>query len=86
MVTFVPQFVSPRCREWALELEWEAGRRGVDLGFGVDSRAPLEDWLRAHPAPKAQLGEVADHLEHVREVAGVEHVGLGGDFDGTQET
>ncbi len=53
MVTFVPQFVSPRCREWALELEWEAGRRGVDLGFGVDSRAPLEDWLRAHPAPKA---------------------------------
>ncbi len=86
MVTFVPKFISPRCREWALELEGEAGRLGVQLGFEADSRAPLEDWLRAHPAPRAQLGEVADHLDHLREVAGVEHVGLGGDFDGTQET
>jgi membrane dipeptidase len=86
MVTFVPQFVSPRCRDWALELEREAGRLGVQLGFEADSRAPLEDWLRAHPAPKAQLQEVADHLDHMREVAGLEHVGLGGDFDGTQET
>ncbi len=35
--------------------------------------------------PRATLTQVADHIEHVRQVAGVEHVGLGGDFDGTDE-
>ena len=39
----------------------------------------------AHPLPQATLAQVADHVEHVREVAGVEHVGLGGDFDGTSD-
>jgi membrane dipeptidase len=36
-----------------------------------------------HPRPVATVSEVADHIEHVREVAGLDHVGLGGDFDGT---
>jgi membrane dipeptidase len=40
---------------------------------------------RAHPLPQATLAQVADHVDHVREVAGVEHVGLGGDFDGTSD-
>ena len=46
----------------------------------------MDDWLAAHPAPKAQLAEVADHIDHVLEVAGLDHIGLGGDFDGTRET
>jgi membrane dipeptidase len=41
-------------------------------------------WLAAHPRPTATVAEVADHVEHAREVAGVEHIGLGGDFDGTE--
>jgi membrane dipeptidase len=40
-------------------------------------------WLAAHPRPRATLAQVADHVEHARAVAGVDHVGLGGDFDGT---
>jgi membrane dipeptidase len=40
-------------------------------------------WLAAHPRPTATVAQVADHVEHAREVAGVEHIGLGGDFDGT---
>ena len=43
------------------------------------------EWERAHPLPQATLAQVAGHVEHVREVAGVEHVGLGGDFDGTSD-
>ena len=86
MVTFVPRFVSQSCREWALEMESEARRRGVELGSGTDSGGRMDDWLAAHPAPKAHLGEVADHIDHIREVAGLDHVGLGGDFDGTRET
>ena len=41
------------------------------------------EWLAAHPRPAATVAQVADHVEHAREVAGVEHIGLGGDFDGT---
>ena len=40
-------------------------------------------WLVGHPRPTATVAQVADHVEHAREVAGVEHIGLGGDFDGT---
>jgi len=63
----------------------EAARRGLDpRDFGqLFSLKP--EWERAHPRPRATLAEVADHVEHVREVAGVEHVGLGGDFDGTPD-
>jgi membrane dipeptidase len=43
------------------------------------------EWEAAHPRPQATLAQVADHVEHVRKVAGVEHVGLGGDFDGTPD-
>ena len=85
-VTFVPQFISQRCRDWVLELEGGARGRGVERAFGTDSRAPMEDWLTAHPAPRAQLEEVADHIDHARDVAGLEHAGPGGDFDGTAET
>jgi membrane dipeptidase len=43
----------------------------------------LATWLAANPRPAATVAQVADHVEHAREVAGVDHIGLGGDFDGT---
>jgi membrane dipeptidase len=45
----------------------------------------VTEWEHAHPLPRATLAQVADHVEHVRQVAGVAHVGLGGDFDGTPD-
>jgi membrane dipeptidase len=39
-------------------------------------------WLRDHPAPRTTVGQVADHIDHLRSVAGVDHVGIGSDFDG----
>jgi membrane dipeptidase len=42
-------------------------------------------WLTANPKPEATIAQVADHVEHARTVAGIDHVGLGGDFDGTTE-
>ena len=85
MVTFVPAFVSQECADWRQELVAEAGRRGLDERniAAVDSIAA--EWEAAHPRPRARLSQVADHVEHVREVAGIEHVGLGGDYDGTGE-
>ena len=85
MVTFVPAFVSQECADWRQGLLAEAGRRGIDERnlTDVDSIAP--EWEAAHPQPRARLSQVADHVEHVRQVAGIEHVGLGGDYDGTTD-
>jgi membrane dipeptidase len=85
MVNFVPAFVSQACRDWELEFAEDMKRRGLDLknvpGRG-QMRAEREAWTTSHPKPTATLAQVADHVEHVREVAGVDHVGIGSDYDG----
>src|SRR3954468_13967367 len=85
MVTFVPDFVSPRCRAWTLGLRAEVARRGLDPGDAVARAAVEVGYAADHPRPRATLAEVADHVEHVRAVAGVDSVGIGGDFDGTED-
>ncbi|WP_436519980.1 dipeptidase [Actinoplanes sp. HUAS TT8] len=49
------------------------------------SEPAFQPWLEANPRPDATIADVADHVEHARAVAGVDHVGLGGDFDGTSD-
>ena len=85
MVTFVPGFVSQECADWTAGLKAEAARRGLDPKDFSQLFSIKSEWERAHPPPRATLAQVADHVEHVREVAGVAHVGLGGDFDGTPD-
>jgi len=82
MVTFVPAFVSPACRDWELALGAEMGRRGLDPRDLASRAAAAEQWAERQPRPVATLADVADHLDHVREVAGPGHIGLGGDYDG----
>jgi membrane dipeptidase len=87
MVTFVPAFVTEACRDWTLALFAEEARLVGESG--VDGRPRSEvcaAWIRANPRPPCTVRDVADHVDHVREVAGVDHVGLGGDFDGTPST
>jgi membrane dipeptidase len=85
MVNFVPPFVSQACRDWEREFAEDAKRRGFDLknvpGRG-QMRAERAAWAAEHPRPAVTLAEVADHIEHVREVTGVDHVGIGSDYDG----
>jgi len=85
MVTFVPGFVSQECASWTAGLKEEAARRGLDPRHLDQLFSIKPEWERAHPRPGSTLAQVADHIEHLREVAGVEHVGLGGDFDGTDQ-
>jgi membrane dipeptidase len=85
MVTFVPSFVSAECADWLADLKTEAARRGVDPKDLGQLFSLKPEWELTHPVPRATLAQVADHVEHVRKVAGVEHVGLGGDFDGTPD-
>jgi membrane dipeptidase len=84
MVTFVPFFVNQDAREWKVQLDLAV----ADAGITPDT--PEEDefmdrYRLQDPAPRASIDDVVAHVEHVREVAGVDHVGLGGDYDGVTE-
>jgi membrane dipeptidase len=85
MVNFVPAFVSQACRDWERGFAEDARRRGFDFknvpGRG-QAKELRQEWIAKHPRPAVRLAEVADHAEHVREVAGVDHVGIGSDYDG----
>jgi membrane dipeptidase len=83
MVTFVPEFVSRATAEWRIEAAAAAAEVGIDARDFVAFGPFSAEWSRTHPKPDATIGEVVAHVEHVREVAGVDHVGLGGDYDGT---
>ncbi|MBX9927762.1 MAG: dipeptidase [Gemmatimonadaceae bacterium] len=84
MVTYVPGFVSEAVRTHGITRG--AAHRELRARLGNDSaavRRELAAWDAAHPAPVATLRDVADHLDHIKKVAGADHVGIGGDFDGT---
>jgi len=85
MVTFVPAFVSQECRDWDRGVEAEMKRRGMDREDYPGYKAVRGELAAASPPPRATLAQVADHVEHVREVAGADHVGIGSDFDGTTD-
>jgi len=86
MVPFVNSFVSPAVH--AREVAEEAAAKDAAQRFPGDTSAiarEMNAWRAAHPLPPASVSEVADHIEHVRTIAGVDHVGIGSDFDGFEE-
>lgn len=86
MVTFVPGFISPEIVARARRRQTAEGETRTRLGgdtAGVGRE--LAAWDSANAMPRATLSQVADHIEHIRRVAGPDHVGIGGDFDGIDE-
>ncbi len=83
MVAFVAFFVSQDCTDWLAGLKAFAAGRGMDPDNLADAFGLLPEWQKGNPMPVATLTQVADHVEHVREVAGIAHVGIGADYDGT---
>ena len=84
MVTFVPSFVSNTVRAW----EARAGALRDELRAAPDSTTRQRirsEWMAANPRPKATLADVVAHLEQVKRVAGIDHVGIGSDFDGVDD-
>ena len=86
MVTFVSGFVSERVFAYEKAMEVERQRLMLEDmgGDGTAVEAGLSWWKEENPRPQATLADVADHIDHIREVAGIDHVGIGGDFDGTE--
>jgi membrane dipeptidase len=81
MVTFVPAFVSDAVVEWELGLKDAMAAAGADHRDLDERTAFVEAWS-GPPKPAASIAEVVAHVEHAREVAGVDHIGIGGDYDG----
>jgi membrane dipeptidase len=79
MITFVPGFASQRVADWSNRLAAARAAAGADPDAQFRAVAAFRE---ANPMPRATLAEVADHLDHVKRVAGAAHVGLGADYDG----
>ena len=92
MVNFAPPYVSDAYRLWAAEQAAEGTRlnappfSGLYIGQPDKAKAAMAQWLKDHPAPRVTLAQVADHIEHIARVAGVDNVGIGSDFDGVGPT
>ena len=87
MATFVPTFISEkaRARDAAKDAE-EARLKAMYRGQPDKVKSLLAEWETANPAPRATVKDVADHIDHIVQIAGVTHVGIGSDFDGITST
>jgi len=84
MVNFVPFYVSEAVRRWsAEETAEEARQKALHPGDPAAVKPAMDAWRTAHPRPPVSLKDVADHVDHVRAVAGIDHVGIGADFGDT---
>ncbi|MFE3601563.1 dipeptidase [Streptomyces sp. NPDC059096] len=87
MATFVPKFILPAAVAWTREADANMLAHGLHpLATTADAMRVHEDFEAANPRPVATAATVADHLDHMREAAGIDHIGIGGDFDGTAFT
>jgi membrane dipeptidase len=88
MVNFAPPYVSTARNRWQADLAAEQARfnsppfGGLYIGQPERAKTALAAWELLHPRPETTLAQVADHVEHIRQVAGIDHVGIGSDFDG----
>ena len=83
MVTFVAGFVSPAAARWMNDTVAQITEAGGNPGDWIEFETAAAARRLTVPMPSATIADVVLHLEHVRAVAGIEHVGIGGDFDGT---
>jgi membrane dipeptidase len=83
MVTFVPGFLSPKVNDWNKAQTAEQDRqKAAHPNDPAAVKAAVDAWTAANPAPRATITDVADHIDHIRKVAGIDHIGIGSDFDG----
>ncbi|TQK44974.1 membrane dipeptidase [Streptomyces sp. SLBN-118] len=87
MATFVPKFILPEAVDWTRAADENMEAHGLHpLDTSPEAMKVHAAFEAASPRPVATVATVADHLDHMREVAGVDHIGIGGDFDGTAFT
>jgi membrane dipeptidase len=92
MATFATAYVSAAYNRWSADRAAEQTRfnsppyAGIYIGQPERAKVAMAAWDRQHPKPVVTLAMVADHIEHIRKVAGIDCVGIGSDFDGIPDT
>ncbi|WP_246587228.1 dipeptidase [Stakelama flava] len=92
MVNFYPGYVSQARAEWLAASAGEKAREnappfsGIYIGQPERAKAAYAKWLGDHPMPEVTVAMVADHVDHIAKVCGVDCVGIGSDFDGVPAT
>ncbi len=87
MVNYALSFVSEEYRKWGAAEEAEKARlKDLFIGNPEEIKLQTENWRKANPKPQVSLQQLADHIDHIRKVAGIDHVGIGADLDGISET
>ena len=87
MVNFVPNFISNEMWKWGAEKDAEEARlKSFHRNSTAEVEAGLKAWVAARPHPPVVVATVADNIEHIAKVAGYDHVGIGGDLDGIDDT
>ena len=83
MVVGLPGFLSEPARQWNANREAEEARlQALFRGQPDEVEARLASWDAQNPLPLADIGDMADHIDHVRKIAGIDAIGIGGDYDG----
>jgi membrane dipeptidase len=87
MVVTLPSYVSNEVRDWTNR---QAGQKALldaqYVGNPAGAATAMADWIKANPAPRSTIAQLADHIDHIAKRIGVDHVGVGGDFDGMAST
>jgi membrane dipeptidase len=83
MVVTLPSYVSDEVRGWWAEQAAQKARiEAMHVGDEAGAEAALEEWVKANPVPDSTVAQLADHVDRIVKVAGIDHVGVGADFDG----
>jgi membrane dipeptidase len=83
MVVFLPDYVAEKVRQWeSAKAAEEARTKALFIGNPAGEKRAVADWIAANPRPQATISDTADHIDYIAKRIGVDHIGLGGDYDG----
>jgi membrane dipeptidase len=83
MAVAYPSYVSEKRRQWGAALAAETARaEALHPGEPEAAKQAVEAWKAVNPEPAATISQLADHIDHIRRIAGIDHIGIGGDYDG----
>jgi membrane dipeptidase len=83
MVNAVDYFASEPLRQWrSLRSAEEARLKALHVGYPDRVKPALDQWVTAHPQPQVTIATLADHVDHISKRIGIDHIGMGADFDG----